>query len=123
MRRLTLVAIVLAAALVAAPTAPARPTLTCKSADMRYPFVPGGARNFGVFKLTITGGSCTTARSVAKAWMKRFEASILAGGAKTPKRVLGFTFVTLPTTAAQTYRERGRKATTSIRFDYRVPNG
>jgi hypothetical protein len=123
MRRLTLVAIVLATALVTAPTATARPTLACKSIDLRYPFVPGGAKNFGVFSLTITGGSCTTARSVAKAWMKRFEASILAGSAKTPKSVLGFTFVTLPTNAAQTYRERGRKGTTSIRFDYRVPNG
>jgi len=123
MRRLTLVAIALAAALVVAPAAAARPTLTCKAADLRYPFVPGGAKNFGVFNLTVTGGSCTTAHRVAKAWMTRFEASIMAGNSKPPKSILGFTFVTLPSNAAQTYRERGRKGTTSIRFDYRVPNG
>lgn len=123
MRRLTLVAIALAVALVAAPPAAARATLPCRAADLRYPFVPGGAKNFGVFNLTVTGGSCTTAHRVAKAWMTRFEASIMAGNAKAPRSVAGFAFTTLPTNAAQTYRERGRKGTTSIRFDYRVPNG
>jgi hypothetical protein len=29
----------------------------------------------------------------------------------------------LPPNAAQTYNERGRKGTKTIRFDYRVPNG
>lgn len=123
MRRLALIALAVAAALVAAPAASARPTLTCKSADMRYPFVPGGAKNFGVFGLLVTGGSCTTARRVAKAWMTRFEASIRSGSVTPPRSAGGFTFTTLPTSAAQTYRERGRKGTTSIRFDYRVPNG
>jgi len=122
-RRLTLVATVLAAALVAAPAAGARPTLDCKSADLRYPFVPGGAKNFGVFKLQITGGTCTTAHRVAAAWMTKFERSITSGSAKPPRSAAGFTFTTLPATAAQTYRERGRKGTTSVRFDYRVPNG
>jgi hypothetical protein len=90
---------------------------------MRYPFVPGGAKNFGVFQLLVTGGSCATARRVAKAWMTKFEASIQSGSGTPPRSAAGFTFTTLPTTAAQTYRERGRRGTTSIRFDYRVPNG
>jgi curli biogenesis system outer membrane secretion channel CsgG len=118
-----LIAILLAAVLAAAPAASARPTLSCKAADLRYPFVPGGAKNFGVFKLTITGGSCATAHRVAQAWMTRFEASIRSGSAKPPRSAGGFTFATLPTTAAQTYRERGRRSTTTMRFDYRVPNG
>jgi hypothetical protein len=122
-RRLSLLAIALVAVLVAAPAASARPTLTCKSADMRYPFVPGGAKNFGVFGLLVTGGSCTTARRVAKAWMTKFEAAIQSGSAKPPRSAGGFTFTTLPSAASQTYRERGRRGTTSIRFDYRVPNG
>lgn len=123
MRRLSLLAIALTAALVATPAATARPTLTCKSADMRYPFVPGGAKNFGVFQLLVTGGSCATARRAAQAWMTKFEASIRAGSSTPPRSAGGFTFTTLPTTAAQTFRERGRRGTTSIRFDYRVPNG
>jgi hypothetical protein len=123
-RRFALIATVLAAAVAAAaPAAQARPTLNCKSADLRYPFMPGGAKTFGVFKLQVTGGSCTTAHRVAKAWMTKFEANIKAGSAKRPKTAGGFTFTELPATAAQTYRERGRKGTTSIRFDYVVPNG
>jgi hypothetical protein len=55
--------------------------------------------------------------------MTKFERSITSGSAKPPRSAAGFTFTTLPATAAQTYRERGRKGTTSIRFDYRVPNG
>ena len=123
MRRFTLIGIVLVAVLAAAPTAGARPTLSCKAADLRYPFVPGGAKNFGVFGLQITGGTCVTAHRVAKAWMTKFEKSILAGSAKRPRSIEGFTFTELPSNAAQTYRERGRKGTTSMRFDYRVPNG
>jgi curli biogenesis system outer membrane secretion channel CsgG len=121
--RLALVIALASGVLVAAPAASARPTLTCKAADLRYAFVPGGAKNFGVFKLTVTGGTCATARRVAKTWMTRFEASIRSGSATPPRSAAGFTFTTLPTTAAQTYRERGRRGTTSIRFDYRVPNG
>jgi hypothetical protein len=37
--------------------------------------------------------------------------------------VASFTFTTLAPNAAQTYRERGRKRSKTIRFDYRVPNG
>ena len=122
-RRLTLVGIVLVAVLAAAPTAGARPTLSCKAADLRYPFVPGGAKNFGVFRLQITGGTCATAHRVAKAWMTKFEKTILTGSTTRPRNILGFTFSELPPNAAQTYRERGRKGTTSLRFDYRVPNG
>ena len=88
-----------------------------------HPFERGGPKSFGVFKLPITGGGCTTAHRVAKAWMKEFEANIRAGRVKLPRAVAGFTFTILPPNAAQTYRDRGRKRTTTIRFDYRVPNG
>jgi hypothetical protein len=122
-RRPTLIAITVVASLAATSAATARPTLSCKAADLRYAFVPGGAKNFGVFKLTVTGGSCDTAHRVAKAWMTKFEASIRSGNATPPRKVAGYAFTTLPTIAAQTYSERGRRGKTSIRFDYRVPNG
>ena len=117
------------AAITAAAAAPpagaeGRPAQRCKSADLRYPFQPDGPRTFGVFRLRITGGGCTTAHRVAKRWMDRFEASIRgAGRLKLPRNVLGFHFTTLPPNAAQTYRERGRKDAATIRFDYVVPNG
>lgn len=124
-RRSLLTILVLAMAATAAPagTAQAAPTRTCASADMRYPFEPGGPKTFGVFKLRITGGTCTTARRVARKWMQEFEANLRKGRVKLPRKVEGFTFTTLPATAAQTYRERGRKGKTTIRFDYVVPNG
>lgn len=103
--------------------ADAEPMLRCKSADLRYPFEPGGPKTFGVFKLRITDGTCRKAHRVAKAWMAKFELNVLLGDVKLPRRAAGFTFTTLPPDAAQTYRERGRKGTTTIRFDYRVPNG
>jgi hypothetical protein len=111
------------AALLPPAVADARPTLRCKSADLRYPFREGGPKTFGVFKLRITGGGCTTAHRVAKAWMDEFEANIDAGRLELPRMVRGFAFTTLPPDAAQTYRERGRRRATTIRFDYRVPNG
>ena len=111
------------AVLLPAGVADARTTLRCKSADLRYPFQPGGPRTFGVFKLRITGGKCATAHRVAKTWMDRFEGNIRRGILKLPRQVEGFAFETLPANAAQTYRERGRKRTKTIRFDYRVPNG
>jgi hypothetical protein len=116
------VVVAVAIAVPAAAVADPRPT-RCKSADLRYPFQPGGPNTFGVFRLKITGGKCTTAHRVAKAWMKRFEASISQGEVELPRRVAGFAFTTLPPNAAQTYRERGRKRAKTIRFDYRVPNG
>jgi hypothetical protein len=116
-------AIVVPAALLPSAVADASPTLKCKSADLRYPFNPGGPKTFGVFKLRITGGRCTTAHRVAKAWMTEFESNLSGGRVKLPRSVAGFAFETLPPNAAQTYRERGRKRTTTIRFDYRVPNG
>lgn len=105
----------------AAKGAPA--ILVCKSADLRYPFQPGGPKDFGVFKLRVSAGRCATAHRVAKAWMKRFEAALRAGHVRLPHSVDGFTFKTLPAHAAQTYRERGRRGATTIRFDYRIPNG
>ena len=117
------VALATAAALTPAAGADAKPALRCKSADLRYPFEPGGPKTFGVFKLRITGGKCATAHRVAKAWMDEFEANISAGRLRLPRMVAGFSFENLPANAAQTYRERGRRRTTTIRFDYRVPNG
>src|SRR5215210_2507650 len=104
----------------AAGAAPAR---SCRSADLRYPFQPGGPNDFGVFRLRIAGGRCATAHRVAKAWMDRFEANLRAGRIRLPRTVHGFRFKTLPPTAAQTYNERGRRRATTIRFAYRVPNG
>jgi hypothetical protein len=112
-----------AAALVLAPLPAAHAATTCKSADLRYPFEPGGPKTFGVFKLRVTGGSCTTAHRVAKAWMKEFEAAIDEGHLKVPRKVAGYTFKTLAPTEAQSYNERGVKGATTIRFVYRVPNG
>jgi hypothetical protein len=112
-----------AVALLSSAVADARPTLRCKSADLRYPFMRGGPKDFGVFRLRITGGHCPTAHRVAKRWMKRFEANLRAGRVKLPRSVDGFAFTTLRPNAAQTYNERGRRRTTTIRFDYRVPNG
>jgi hypothetical protein len=110
-------------ALLPVADAEAEPMLRCKSADLRYPFQPGGPKTFGVFRLQITDGTCKKARRVAKAWMAEFELNVLLGDVKLPRAVAGFTFTTLPPKEAQTYRERGRKRTTTIRFDYRVPNG
>ena len=113
-----------AVALAVVPAAPAdAKTIRCKSADLRYPFQPGGPKTFGVFRLRITGGACPTAHRVAKAWMTRFEASLREGRVELPRRVSGFTFTSLPPNAAQTYRLRGVRRSTRINFDYLVPNG
>jgi hypothetical protein len=125
-RSMCATAVVVAAMAVLAPPAAAdtsATTLRCRSADLRYPFTPGGPKTFGVFKLRITGGKCRTAHRVARAWMAEFELNLLLGHVKLPREVAGFSFTTLPPNAAQTYREQGRKLTTTIRFDYRVPNG
>jgi hypothetical protein len=118
-------AVLLAVVAVALPCAAvdAATTRHCRSADLRYPFQPGGPKTFGVFKLRITGASCTTAHRVAKRWMTRFEADLRQGRVKLPRSVLGFTFKTLPPTAAQTYNERGIRDKATLRFDYVVPNG
>jgi hypothetical protein len=126
-RRLPAIRLLVIAALVLmvlVPAAKAAPTtLRCKSADLRYPFRPGGPKDFGVFRLRVTGGSCSAAHRVAKHWKKRFELAFRAGHVKLPRSVDGFTFKTLPAHAAQTYSEQGRRGDTTIRFDYRVPNG
>ena len=106
-----------------AAAADAQQSVRCKSADLRYPFEEGGPNTFGVFKLRITRGSCTTARRVARAWMKEFEANLEEGRVELPEEVRGFKFKELPPNAAQTYRLRGRRGAKSIRFDYVVPNG
>jgi len=55
--------------------------------------------------------------------MDRFEANLEDGSTKLPEHVRGFTFKSLPPTAAQTFDMRGRKDGRTIRFDYVVPNG
>ena len=95
----------------------------CPSADLRYPFEPGGPRTFGVFGLRVASGSCSTAHRVAKAWMRRFETAFRAGHLRLPRSVDGFSFMTLPAHEAQAFRERGRMGTTTIWFEYRIPNG
>jgi hypothetical protein len=123
-RLLVVAALALAVVVQAVPAAKGAPAiLLCKSGDLRYPFQAGGPKDFGVFKLSVSGGRCTTAHRVAKTWMKRFETALRAGHVRLPHSVDGFTFKTLPAHAAQTYRERGRRGATTIRFDYRVPNG
>lgn len=114
---------VVSVALLVPGTAAAATTHTCAAADLRYPFTAGGPKDFGVFTLRITGGGCATAHRIAKAWMRRFEASLSAGVVRVPKSVGGFAFTTLRPTEAQSYNERGRRGTTTIRFVYRVPNG
>ena len=120
--RHTLALVAVGLAFIPAATADAK-TSTCRSADLRYPFQEGGPKTFGVFRLRVTGGTCTTAHRVAKAWMTKFEANLTNGSAKRPRSVAGFTFTELPPNAAQTYRLRGVKAKTRINFDYVVPNG
>ena len=118
-----MVALAAALALLPAATAGAAAPQRCKSADLRYPFEPGGPKTFGVFKLQVEGGSCARAHRVARSWMAEFELNLLLGKVKLPRKVAGFSFKSLPPDAAQTYRERGRRGATTIRFDYRVPNG
>ena len=110
-------------ALAAATPAAAAETRSCASADLRYPYEPGGPKTFGVFKLRITNGSCPLAHDVAERWMDRFEKGLRAGRVKLPRSVSGFAFRSLTPDEPQTYRLRGRRADTTIRFSYTVPNG
>jgi hypothetical protein len=121
--RLAICTVVFVAVLALLPAAHAAAATSCKSADLRYPFRPGGPKTFGVFKLQVTNGTCRRAHRVARTWMAEFELELLLGRVRLPRKVAGFRFTQLPPNAAQTYRLRGRNATTTIRFDYRVPNG
>jgi hypothetical protein len=112
-----------ATAATATPATAAPGPLGCNSADLRYPFMPGGPRKFGVFELQVAHGGCATAHRVAQAWMTRFETALRAGNVRTPRSVDGFTFTTLPVHVAQTFRERGQLGATTIWFEYRIPNG
>jgi hypothetical protein len=96
----------------------------CNSSDLRYPFMPGGPRAFGVFKLRVAHGRCATAHRIAQDWMSRFEASLRRPGPlRVPRRVDGFAFTTLSIPEVQAFPERGRSGATTIWFDYRIPNG
>jgi hypothetical protein len=118
-------AICLALPLLLAPvTAEAKPKpRSCNSSDLRYSFMPGQPKFFGVFNLTITGGTCATAHHVAKDWQKQFEANVKAGHDKKPRLMDGYAFKTLDAHEAQAFIEQGTKGRTTIRFKYRVPNG
>jgi hypothetical protein len=120
---LTILLLLALAALLPASADAAAAIHICKSSDLRYSFNQGGPKDFGVFKLRISGGTCTTAHSVAKTWMRKFERNLHNGSEKRPRSARGFTFKSLPTKEPQTLRERGEKGLTTIRFNYRVPNG
>ena len=120
---LLLCAILIGGPAAVAPPAEAATSRTCTSADLRYPFRPGGPKTFGVFRLRITGGGCPLAHDVAERWMDRFEGDLRRGRVRLPRSVAGFAFRSLPAREAQTYRLRGIKGETTIRFDYVVPNG
>src|SRR3954449_3727125 len=98
----------------AAAAADAHTWRSCRSADLRYAFMPGLPDDFGVFRLKISGGRCATAHHVARRWMRAFEANTRE--AVPPRSVAGFAFTTLPAKEAQEYRERGRRSGTTIRF-------
>jgi hypothetical protein len=123
-QRILIAAVAVALAAVPAATATAATSTAtarhCGSADLRYPFRKGLPRDFGVWRLKVTGGSCRTAHRVAKRWQRRFEASPTA---TLPRHVDGFRFRSLPPREAQTYRLRGTREATVVRFDYVVPNG
>ena len=120
LRPLAVSALLASLAVVPAATATTPKTLRCASADLRYPFQEGLPNDFGVWRLKITNGSCATAHRIAKTWQRRFEQS--STGA-LPRTVRNFRFRQLPPNAAQTYRLRGTRGATVVRFDYVVPNG
>jgi hypothetical protein len=120
-RALNAAVLALAAAGLSAVPAAARPV--CTSADLRYPFQPGGPKAFGVFQLTIDGGSCATAHRVAKAWARAYEANVAMGSETRPRSAAGFRFTTLPNRAVQELSERGRRGAVTVRFAYRIPSG
>jgi hypothetical protein len=123
MRRLILLTAATALLGLATASNAAAASTKCNSADLRYAFTKGGPKDFGVFRLKITNGSCKTAHRVAKIWQRRFEANLRAGHVRLPRTVRQFRFTTLRPNAAQTYREKGVRGATTIRFDYVVPNG
>lgn len=95
----------------------------CPSADLRYVFASGGPKDFGVFRLRVSGGTCATAHRVAKDWKTAFERRLRSGSSALPRHVDGFAFKSLPAHAAQTYVLQGKRRGTTVRFDYVVPNG
>jgi hypothetical protein len=121
--KLLIAAVLIAACLLPETAAAAASRHGCRSADLRYPFMPGQPNAFGVFELQIAHGPCTTAHRVAKAWMARFEAAFRAGHLIMPRSAAGFRFTTLPAHEAQAFRERGQVGATTIWFKYRIPNG
>jgi hypothetical protein len=122
LRSPALAAAVAGLALLAAAPAEAK-TKACKSSDLQFPFMPGGPKFFGVHKLKVSGGTCTTAHRVAKDFKKRFEAKLRTGSETPPKHIDGFTFSQVDVHAAQTFGMKGVRGATTIRFNYVIPNG
>jgi hypothetical protein len=120
---LTILLLVALAALLPASADAAAAVHVCKSSDLRYSFNQGGPKDFGVFKLTISGGTCSTAHRVAKTWMTKFERNLHSGSEKRPRHARGFTFTSRAANEPQTFRVKGTRDLTTIRFKYRVPNG
>jgi hypothetical protein len=122
--KLFIAALLVTACLLPGTATAATARRNCRSADLHYPFQPGGPRIFGVFALRIAHGPCTTAHHVAQDWMNKFETGFRKPGPLViPRSVDGFRFTTLPAHEAQEFRERGQMGTTTIWFDYRIPNG
>ena len=94
--RVSILLVAVVALLAVAPPAHGAATRSCKAGDLHYPFQPGGPKTFGVFKLTVTGGSCAKAHRVARSWMAEFELNLLLGKVKLPRKVAGFSFKSLP---------------------------
>ena len=67
--------------------------------------------------------ACVTALALLAAAPVAHAAPTRCGRVRLPRKVAGFSFTSLPPNAAQTYRQRGRRGTKRIRFDYVVPNG
>ncbi len=122
--RLLLPALAILAVLAVAPAAEAK-TRSCASADLRYPFEPGGPKTFGVFKLRVTGAPCMTAHHAAHAWMAEFEASLRGDGAARDAE--HGRRVPLEASCRRTPRRpiacAAPRAKTRVTFDYVVPNG
>ena len=111
-----------ASALAAAPAAIASTdgAQRCRAADLRYGIQDGMPRDFGVWRLRVTGGSCTTAHRVARAFQLKL---IQSPTGKVPRTVAGFQIDQLPPHAAQTYTLRATRGRTIVEFDEVVPNG
>jgi hypothetical protein len=117
MRWIVLVAAVSAVAVAGHP-AGAATTRACKSSDLRFSYMRGQPKYFGVFHLRERGTTCGVARKLARDAGRK----ILPSG-KVPARVDGFRLTEFRAPQAQTFGVRGRKGSAVVTFWYVVPNG